>query len=253
VPSWSSFPFDARGGRSPRSLFPGLASPGYVPPSGFRTLLTASSSARPPGLFRPGDALGVRSSEPCSRPASRNASRRPMPSWRWLRGPDPIPSARRPAPPAMATVERNEAPPGSDATVARLQGFAPADRAAVRAPVVGRPASAMLSRASPLQGLPLRASLPCGKLLPCAAPPASSTGLGPDGSPVRLHSGVSIGAKAGRSLSRPAAPREVSHLVTPLDGSKGASLRAHASGREPRRRAPPALQEAWPLLPEPTQ
>jgi len=40
---------------------------GYVPPPGFPTLLTACSSAGPPGLFRPGGALGVHSSELSSR------------------------------------------------------------------------------------------------------------------------------------------------------------------------------------------
>jgi hypothetical protein len=58
----------------------GFTSPGFVPPSGFRTLLTACSSARLPGLFHPGGVLGVRSSEPSSRPTSRDVSRRPLPS-----------------------------------------------------------------------------------------------------------------------------------------------------------------------------
>jgi hypothetical protein len=58
----------------------GFASPDFVPSPGFRTLLTACSSARLPGLFHPGSALGVRSSELSSRPASRGASRRPLPS-----------------------------------------------------------------------------------------------------------------------------------------------------------------------------
>jgi hypothetical protein len=52
----------------------------YVPPPGSRTLLTGCSSARPPGLFHPGGAHGVRPPEPCSRPQSRDASRRPVPS-----------------------------------------------------------------------------------------------------------------------------------------------------------------------------
>lgn len=82
----SSRPFDASSSRSPRRLglsaarHAGFTSPGFVPPPGFRTLLTACSSARLPGLFHPGSALGVRSSELCSRPASRGASRRPLPS-----------------------------------------------------------------------------------------------------------------------------------------------------------------------------
>jgi hypothetical protein len=58
----------------------GVASPGYVPPPGFCTLLTVCSSARPPSLFHPGGAHGVRSSEPSSRSTSRDASRRPLPS-----------------------------------------------------------------------------------------------------------------------------------------------------------------------------
>lgn len=52
------FPFSTSGsGRSRTS--PGFASPGYVPPSGFRTLLTAFPAPIPPGLFHPGSAHGV--------------------------------------------------------------------------------------------------------------------------------------------------------------------------------------------------
>lgn len=89
-PSQSCFPFGARSAWSPRfpaafrppsrsgfrrrarSAFaaapPGLPHPAFVPSPGFRTLLTACSSTRPAGLFHPAGALGVLSSELCSRP-----------------------------------------------------------------------------------------------------------------------------------------------------------------------------------------
>jgi hypothetical protein len=52
------FPFSTSGPKRSRTS-PGLASPGYVPPSGFRTLLTACPAPVPPGLFHPGSAHGV--------------------------------------------------------------------------------------------------------------------------------------------------------------------------------------------------
>jgi hypothetical protein len=61
-------------------------------------------------------------------------------------------------------------------------------------------------------------------------------------------------AEAGRSLSRPTAPPEVSHLVTLLDSSKATAARAHgfASGPEPRHRAPSdPLWATAPLRPKP--
>lgn len=52
------FPFSTYGSERSRTS-PGFASPGYVPPSGFRTLLTACPAPTPPGLFHPGSAHGV--------------------------------------------------------------------------------------------------------------------------------------------------------------------------------------------------
>jgi len=52
------FPFSTSGPERSRTS-PGFASPGYVPPSGFRTLLTAFPASIPPGLFHPGSAHGV--------------------------------------------------------------------------------------------------------------------------------------------------------------------------------------------------
>jgi hypothetical protein len=43
-------------------LHTGFPAPGYVPASGFRTLLPASSSPRLPGLFHPGGTPGLRPS-----------------------------------------------------------------------------------------------------------------------------------------------------------------------------------------------
>jgi len=57
-PSQGSFPFSTSGPKRSRTS-PGFASPGYVPPSGFRTLLTAFPAPIPPGLFHPGSAHGV--------------------------------------------------------------------------------------------------------------------------------------------------------------------------------------------------
>jgi len=57
-PSQGSFPFSTSGSKRSRTS-PGFASPGYVPPSGFRTLLTAFPAPIPPGLFHPGSAHGV--------------------------------------------------------------------------------------------------------------------------------------------------------------------------------------------------
>jgi hypothetical protein len=56
--SQGSFPFSTSGPERSRTS-PGFASPGYVPPSGFRTLLTAFPAPAPPGLFHPGSAHGV--------------------------------------------------------------------------------------------------------------------------------------------------------------------------------------------------
>jgi hypothetical protein len=56
-----------------------------------------------------------------------------------------------------------------------------------------------------------------------------------------LCCGVSIDARTGRSLSRPATPHEVSHLVTSLDRSespKGSSLRFGSRTASPRPRRP---------------
>jgi hypothetical protein len=44
------------------------------------------------------------------------------------------------------------------------------------------------------------------------------------------------GAKAGRSLSTPAVPLEVSHLVTPLGGSEASAARAHGFTSDPESR-----------------
>jgi hypothetical protein len=52
------FPFSTSGPERSRTS-PGFASPGYVPPPGFRTLLTAFPAPAPPGLFHPGSAHGV--------------------------------------------------------------------------------------------------------------------------------------------------------------------------------------------------
>jgi hypothetical protein len=52
------FPFSTSGSERSRTS-PGFASPGYVPSSGFRTLLTACPAPIPPGLFHPGSAHGV--------------------------------------------------------------------------------------------------------------------------------------------------------------------------------------------------
>jgi hypothetical protein len=52
------FPFSTSGLERSRTS-PGFASPGYVPPPGFRTLLTAFPAPIPPGLFHPGSAHGV--------------------------------------------------------------------------------------------------------------------------------------------------------------------------------------------------
>jgi hypothetical protein len=56
--SQGSFPFSTSGPERSRTS-PGFASPGYVPPPGFRTLLTAFPAPAPPGLFHPGSAHGV--------------------------------------------------------------------------------------------------------------------------------------------------------------------------------------------------
>lgn len=56
--SRGSFPFSTSGPERSRTS-PGFASPGYVPPTGFRTLLTAFPAPAPPGLFHPGSAHGV--------------------------------------------------------------------------------------------------------------------------------------------------------------------------------------------------
>jgi len=56
--SQGSLPFSTSGSGHSRTS-PGFASPGYVPPSGFRTLLTACPAPIPPGLFHPGSAHGV--------------------------------------------------------------------------------------------------------------------------------------------------------------------------------------------------
>jgi len=52
------FPFSTSGPERSRTS-PGFASPGYVPPTGFRTLLTACPAPILPGLFHPGGAHGV--------------------------------------------------------------------------------------------------------------------------------------------------------------------------------------------------
>lgn len=57
-PSQGFFPFSTFGPKRSRTS-PGFASPGYVPPSGFRTLLTVFPAPIPPGLFHPGSAHGV--------------------------------------------------------------------------------------------------------------------------------------------------------------------------------------------------
>jgi hypothetical protein len=73
------FPYSTyRSGRSRTS--PGFAAPGYGPPPGFRTLLTAYPAPIPPGLFHPGSAHGVAPFRASFLPRSRCASRRPLPS-----------------------------------------------------------------------------------------------------------------------------------------------------------------------------
>jgi hypothetical protein len=73
------FPYSThRSGRSRTS--PGFAAPGYGPPPGFRTLLTAYPAPIPPGLFHPGSAHGVAPFRAFFLPRSRCASRRPLPS-----------------------------------------------------------------------------------------------------------------------------------------------------------------------------
>jgi hypothetical protein len=97
--SWGFTPFSAINSGSPPS--PGVPRPGFVPASGFRTLLPASSSPSLPGLFHPGSAHGLHPSgasppeEPYRLPGG------PLPSWRWRHGCAPnrprIGGTRRPS------------------------------------------------------------------------------------------------------------------------------------------------------------
>jgi len=119
----------------------GLASPGFVPPSGFLTLLTVFSSARPAGLFHPARAHGVRSSEPCSRSraATPLGARCPpdvrggtLPRTRLGRTLASAPST------FVAVAGLACAPRIRGAATARLQGLVSLDRAVSRAPGIGR-------------------------------------------------------------------------------------------------------------------
>lgn len=55
---WGLFPSSTWGTGRPRT-FPGFASPGYVPSSGFLTPMTVLSAPYHPGVFHPGSASGV--------------------------------------------------------------------------------------------------------------------------------------------------------------------------------------------------
>jgi len=73
------FPYSTSGSGWSRTS-PGFAAPGYDPPPGFRTLLTACPTLIPPGLFHPGSAHGVAPFRAFLLPRSRCASRRSLPS-----------------------------------------------------------------------------------------------------------------------------------------------------------------------------
>jgi len=103
--------------------------------------LTASSSARPAGLFHPARALGVRSSEPCSR--SRAATPLGVRCPPDVRG-GSLPRTRIGRTPASAPTTFAAftglacAPRARGAATTRLQGLVSLDRAVSRAPGIGR-------------------------------------------------------------------------------------------------------------------
>jgi len=225
----------------------------YVPPPGFLTLLTACSAPTPPGLFHPGGAHGVRPFRAfSSRGAAAPSGARCPPDVHAAGPPRSIhPTSSRAGPWSVhAGTPSNRAEAGTR----RLQGFAPLgsswpsdgglDRRRLDALLGFR-----LSRGPALASGPAIDT----EQLPWPSRPDPATdrsrwlapGVGLRSLPTR---------ELRRSLSRSAAPPEISHLVTPLGSASAASARGHRfpSCPEPRRRAPSGpIWAAAPSRPKP--
>jgi len=201
--------------------------------------LTACSAPTPPGLFHPGSAHGVQPSRAfSSRGAAAPSGARCPPD---VRAADPTrairPASSRAEPwPVRAGTPKNR----TEAGTRRLQGFAPLGSSL--------PSGGGLDRRRPdaLLGFCLSRDLALApgpvidtEQLPCALHPGPAS----DRSRLLVPNAAlrSVPTRElRRSLSRPAAPPEVSHLFTPLGSLRTTSARGHGfpSSPEPRHRAP---------------
>lgn len=227
----------------------------YVPSPGFLTLLTACSAPTPPGLFHPGSAHGVAPFRAFSSRGAATPSGARCPPDVHAAGPTrpPRPASSRAEPwPTRAGTQNERTETGTR----RLQGFAPLgsslpssgglDRRRLDALLGFR-----LSRGSALAPSPV---VHTGRL-PWASRPDSSCNRSR-----KLVPNVALRSiwtrELRRSLSRPAAPLEISHLFTSLDSSRTTSARGHEfpSSPEPRHRAPTnPIWAAAPNRPKPAR
>jgi len=163
----------------------------YVPPSGFRTLLTVCSSNGLPGLVSCRSAHGVPALQSFSLARSRGASRHPMPSCRppvrtcqaATQGPCWQPTLRSRGTPSCFAEQRAARSRAKRRPVrrVRLQGFAPRDESVARAHAFRPGQRPMLSWACVLVRAPARrrATVLPPTLLPraplCGAPAVTAT------------------------------------------------------------------------------
>lgn len=215
--------------------------------------MTACSAPTPVGLFHPANAHGVSPFRAfSSRGAATPSGARCPPDVRTAgspRSPRAVSSCVGPWPVRAGTRYGR-----TEAGTRRLQGFAPLGSSLPSGGGLGR------RRLDALLGFCLsrdhtRAPGPVvdTRQLPCASHPSPAS----DRSRL-LVPGAALRSvptrELRRSLSRPAAPPEISHLFTPLGSSRTTSARGHwfPSRPEPRRRAPSGpIWAAAPSRPKP--